>query len=67
MSHINIQLFVDSLTASSDILWKTRQKNMINGPTYTFLKTDKHANIKWGVLYYIQRAPKILQYTKSID
>ena len=34
----------------------------MNGPVYTYLKTDKDANIKWGVRHYIPRASRITQH-----
>jgi len=33
----------------------------LNKPVYTFVKTDKHANIKWGVRHYI---PRTLRQTR---
>lgn len=36
----------------------TKPSQLLNKPIYTFVKTDKHANIKWGVRYYIPRAAR---------
>lgn len=45
----------DLSTPPNNIRRKIKQKNVASGPTYSFLKTDKHANIKWGVRHYIPR------------
>ncbi|KAM0736828.1 hypothetical protein ACS0PU_006477 [Formica fusca] len=32
-----------------------KSEQLLNKPVYTFVKTDKHANIKWGVRHYVPR------------
>ncbi|KAK2584864.1 hypothetical protein KPH14_002462 [Odynerus spinipes] len=38
---------------------KLEQINKGRGPVYTFVKTDKEANIKWGVHHYVPRTTEI--------
>lgn len=56
--YVNKQYFTDHLTSSNNVEWKIKQKYITNGPIYTYLKTDKNANIKWSVRHYISRNQK---------
>ncbi|KAL2731795.1 hypothetical protein V1478_004483 [Vespula squamosa] len=38
---------------------KLEHMNKLKRPVYTFVKTDKEANIKWGVRHYVPRISEI--------
>ncbi|CAG9767302.1 unnamed protein product [Ceutorhynchus assimilis] len=44
----------DDLSAEpSEIRDKREHGHGITGPVHTFVKTDKHANFKWGVRHHV--------------
>lgn len=51
------------VTASNNARRHVKQKYVANGPVYTFVKTDKNANIKWGVRHYIPRMPRSKKFS----
>lgn len=64
--YIFIYLLLDSIciitcnkSISTYFLSKLEQMNKLRKPVYTFVKTDKEANIKWGVRHYVPRATDI--------
>ncbi|KAG7206535.1 hypothetical protein KM043_003878 [Ampulex compressa] len=40
------------------------RKDVANGSVYTFVKTDRLANIKWGVRHFIPRIRNAQQVTR---
>ncbi|GAB1861955.1 hypothetical protein CAJAP_03034 [Camponotus japonicus] len=39
-----------------------KSEQLLNKPVYTFVKTDKYANIKWGVRHYVPRALRRMDF-----
>lgn len=39
-----------------------KSEELLNKPVYTFVKTDKHANIKWGVRHYVLRTLRQMDF-----
>lgn len=52
---LNIMIVVALEEGRNDKYQIIKSEQLLNKPVYTFVKTDKHANIKWGVRHYVPR------------
>ncbi|EFA08329.1 hypothetical protein TcasGA2_TC005971 [Tribolium castaneum] len=44
---------VENVAEASDYRLKRDHGHGVTGPVHTYVKTDKHANFKWGVKHHV--------------
>ncbi|CAL1673049.1 unnamed protein product [Lasius platythorax] len=52
---LNIMIVVALEKGRNDRYQIIKSEQLLTKPVYTFVKTDKNANIKWGVRHYVPR------------